>query len=160
MYKASKTMLNKIRDDYGCKGEIIFKSALQCVVECGQQTFQDESWFTREIDKIESKHNKIEAEGKISFISRDFEKAILECAAEIAKIPTMDLLQYVQREVWLSGDGIDYQRAIELLKDCITWFTDDTLNERILENLQLLGFRDDEIIELGHSWLFEEEGEE
>lgn len=158
-YKESKMTLNKIRDDYACKGEIIFKSALQYVVECGHHLLQDSLWVQTQLSSINANHDEAEREGKRLFITRDFEKAIVECAAEIAKVPTMDMLQYVQKEVWLSGEGIDYQRAIELLKDCLEWFTDDTLNERILENLNLLGFRDDEIEELGYGWLFEE-GEE
>ena len=158
-YKTSKTMLNKIRDDYGCKGEVIFRTALQYVVECGYHLFQDPLWVQKQLDNIDVNHDEAQKEGKMLFIGREFEKAIVKCAAEIAKVPAMDMLQYVQKEVWLSGEGMDYQRAIELLKDCVEWFTDDTLNERIIENLDLLGFRDDEIDELGFGWLFEEEEE-
>jgi hypothetical protein len=156
-YKESKMMLNKIRDDYGCKGEVLFRTALQYVVECGQYLLQDELWVQTQLSAINDKHDEAEKEGKWLFIGRDFEKAIVECAAEIAKVPSMDMLQYVQKEVWLSGEGVDYQRAIELLKDCVEWFTDDTLNERIIENLSLLGFKDYEIEELGYGWLFDEE---
>lgn len=156
-YKESKIMLNKIRDDYGCKGEVIFRTALQYVVECGYHLLQDPLWVQKQLDNIDVNHDEAEQEGKILFIARDFEKAIIECAAEIAKVPAIDMLQYVQKEVWLSGEGIDYQRAIELLKDCVEWFTDDTLNERIIENLGLLGFREHEIEELGYGWLFDEE---
>ena len=158
-YKDSKIMLNKIRDDYGCKGEVIFRTALQIVVESGQCTILDDTWYQCELDEINHRHDMAEADGKWLYCTRDFEIAILECAKEIAKMPTMDLLQYIQKEVWISGEGIDYQRAIELLKDCLEWFTDDTLNERIVENLSLLGFKDYEIEELGYGWLFEEEEE-
>ena len=158
-YKESKVMLNKIRDDYGCKGEVVFRCALQYAVECGHHLLQDPIWVQKQLDNIDVNHDEAEKEGKALFITRDFEKSIVECAVEISKIPTMEMLQYVQKEVWLSGEGIDYQRAIELLKDCVEWFTDDTLNERIIENLDLLGFRDDEIDELGFGWLFEEEEE-
>lgn len=156
-YKESKMMLNKIRDDYGCKGEVIFRTALQYVVECGYHLLQDPLWVQKQINNIDVNHDEAEKEGKVLFITRDFEKAIVECAVEIAKVPSMDMLQYVQKEVWLSGEGIDYQRAIELLKSCLDWFTDDTDNERIVTNLNLLDFRDYEIEELGFGWLFEEE---
>lgn len=158
-YKESKKMLDKIRDDYGCKGEIIFKSALQCIVQYGADNLVDDWNYTHILDDINERHDAAEVEGKILIITRDFEIAILECSKEIAKIPAMDLLQYVQKEVWLSGEGVDYQRAIELLKDCLEWFTDDTLNDRIVENLSLLGFKDYELEELGYGWLFEEEEE-
>jgi hypothetical protein len=156
-YKESKMMLNKIRDDYACKGEVLFRSALQYVVECGYHLFQDPLWVQKQLSNIDVNHDEAEKEGKILFIARDFEKAIVECAAEIAKVPSMDMLRYVQKEVWLSGEGIDYQRTIELLKSCVDWFTDDTNNKRIAENLSLLGFKDYEIEELGYGWLFEEE---
>lgn len=158
-YKESKTTLDKIRDDYGCKGEVIFRSALQYVIECGYRLLQDQLWVQTQLSNINVNHDMAEKEGRILWITRDFEKAIVECAAEITKVPEMDMLQYVQKEIWLGGDGVDYQRAIELLKSCLEWFTDDTDNQRIVENLNLLGFRDDEIEELGYGWLFEEEEE-
>lgn len=156
-YKESKTTLDEIRNDYACKGEVLFRDALQYVVECGQYLLQDPLWVQTQLSKIDITHDEAEKEGKILFITRDFEKAIVECAAEIAKVPAMDMLQYVQKEIWLSGEGVDYQRAVELLKSCLEWFTDDTLNDRIVENLNLLGFGDYELEELGYGWLFEEE---
>jgi hypothetical protein len=116
-------------------------------------------WVQKQLNNIDVNHDEAEKEGKILIIGRDFEKAIIECAAEIAKVPSMDMLRYIQKEVWLSGDGIDYQRVVELLQSCLEWFTDDTLNDRIIENLDLLGFRDYELEELGYGWLFEEEEE-
>lgn len=156
-YIENKSKLDKIRQKYDCKGEVLFRTALQYVVECGQQNFQDEEWFETMLNEVNSRHEIAKAEGKHLFVTRDFEAAILDCAKEIAKVNTYDLLIYIQKEVWLSGDGIDYQRAIELLKDCVEWFADDTLTDKIIENLSLLGFRDHEIEELGYGWLFEEE---
>lgn len=156
-YKESKMMLNKIRDDYGCKGEIIFKAALQTLIQEGVENFNNELKYSMWIREINMRHNKAEAEGKILFCTREFEIAILECAKEMAKIPIMDMLQYVQKEVWLSGEGMDYQRAIKLLKECVDWFVDDNDKQTIIIRLGLLGFRDYEIEELGYSWLFEEE---
>lgn len=158
-YAESKKELDKIRSKYGCKGDILFRTALQLVVQVGQCTVLDDAWYQCEIDDINAKHNKACEEGKILFIARDFELAILECARELAEINAYDLLIYVQKEVWLSGEGIDYQRAVELLKSCLEWFTDDTYSENIIENLNLLGFNDDEIEMLGYSWLFKEEEE-
>ena len=158
-YKDSKIMLNKIRDDYGCKGGIVFKAALQTLIQGGVDNFNSNLQYGTWLTEINDRHNKAELDGKILFCTREFEIAILECAREIAKVPIMDMLQYVQKEVWLSGEGIDYQRAIELLKSCIDWVTDDTDNKAIVTNLNLLDFRDDEIEDLGYGWLFEEEEE-
>jgi hypothetical protein len=116
-------------------------------------------WVQAQLRNIDIDHDEAEKAGKIRFISREFEKAIIESAAEIAKVPVIDVLQYAQKEVWLGGEGVSYQRAIKLLKSCVEWFTDDTDNKRIVENLSLLGFGGDEIEELGYGWLFEEEEE-
>ena len=156
-YGESKKTLDKIRDEYDCEGEVLFRTAIQYVVDCGQQNFQDAEWVKEQLDITDKKHDAFDREKKTPFVSREFEKALIECAQEIAKVNTYDLLVYIQREVWLSNEGIDYQRAIELLKDCLEWFTDDTLNERIVENLNLLGFKDYEIEEFGYGWLFEKE---
>lgn len=161
-YKESKMTLNKIRDDYACKGEVLFRSALQYVVECGYRLLEDSSWVKIQLQHIDEKHNEAEKEGKMLFIGREFEKAIIKCAAEIAKVPTMDLLQYVQKEVWLSGEGIDYQRAIELLKSCLEWFLDSNYygeDAETLKRLRMLDLTDHEIEEFGYGWLFEEEEE-
>ena len=92
-YKESKMMLGKIRDDYGCKGEIIFKAALQTLVQGGTDNFNSNLQYGKWLAEINDRHNKAEVEGKILFCTREFEIAILECAKEMAKIPIMDLLQ-------------------------------------------------------------------
>lgn len=159
-YKESKEKLDKIRDDYGCKGEIIFRTALQIVVEAGQCTILDDTWYLTEIDDINAKHDVAEKEGKILFITRDFEIAILKCAREIAEIPTIDLLQYVQKEVWLSGDGIDYQRMKHIATVSIDWITSNDIDsEAILDHLRMLDLTDDEIVEFGYEWVLDKEEE-
>ena len=158
-YKDSKMMLNKIRDDYACKGEVLFRTALQYVVECGQHLLQDPLWVQTQISTINTNHDEAEQEGKRLWITRDFEIAIVECAAEIAKVPTMELLQYVQREVWLSGDGIDYQRVIRLLEKCMDWIEDEFDKSDTLDTFRYLGFEDDELYELGFGYLIEEDEE-
>jgi hypothetical protein len=159
-YKESKMMLNKIRDDYACKGEVLFRAALQYVVECGYHLLENPLWVNQQLINIDANHDEAEKEGKILFIARDFEKAIVECAAEIAKVPSMDVLRYVQKEVWLSGEGIDYRSAIELLKKCMQWLDEDiALVGDTLEAFYQIGFTDEEIELLGYGWLFEEEEE-
>ena len=157
-YKDSKIMLNKIRDDYGCQGEIIFKAALQTLIQGGTDNFNSNLQYSKWLAEINDRHNKAEIEGKILFCTRKCEIAILECAKEISKVPIMDMLQYVQKEVWLSGEGMDYQRAIEIAKIGLEWIVnaDDNTGE-ITKHLDLLGLRDCEIEELGFGYLLEDE---
>lgn len=154
-YAETKKELDRIRDEYGCKGEILFRTSIQYVVDCGQQNFQDAEWVNEQLDITDKKHDAFDRENKTPFISREFEKALVECAQEIAKVNTYDLLVYIQREVWLGGsDGMDYQRVVELLKNCVGWFVDDCCSrEEIIDRLELLDLNDNDIEFLGYGYL-------
>jgi hypothetical protein len=149
-YTESKKKLDAIRQKYGCKGELIFRTAIQNVVDYGKSCLLDKDWYKGTIDDIDTKHDHAEANGKFLWCTRDFEKAIVDCSVELCSVETYDLLIYVQREVWLSGDGIDYQRAIELCKGAINLMVGDSYETDIaLEQVRDMGFSDDEIDELG-----------
>lgn len=162
-YENSRKTLNKIRQEFGCKGDIIFRTAIQYVVEFGQAMFKDEEWVKDQLNKVDTKHDVAEAEGKNLWIGREFEKAFIECAAEVAKVNTYDLLIYIQKEVfWSEEGGLDYARAIELLHSCMNWFIDYDCCEtkEMLKRFNDLDFTDYELEMLGFSWLFETVEEE
>ena len=77
-YAESKNTIDKIRSKYGCKGEIIFRTAIQMVVEHGRNSFKDEIWFEDQMNFIDERHDSAESVGKFLFMTRDFEKAIYE----------------------------------------------------------------------------------
>ena len=160
-YTDAKKHIEKLRSEYNCKGDLIFRCAVQNVIEYGivplTQNLTMEDWLS----DIDRRHDEAEAEGKILYIGRDFEKAIAECTFKLAKVGSMNLMMYIQREVWHHDHcgEISYDRAIKLLKDIISSRLDcDDTNEKLLNNLYDLGFDDDdEIRELGFEYLFEEE---
>ena len=160
-YTESKQKLDTIRDKYGCTGEVIFRTAIQYVVELGQNTFKDEAWYEDQLNAIDDRHDAAEMVGKFLFMTRDFEKAIVNCAKEIAEIEVYDLLIYIQKEIWLGGSRISYQRAIRLLKNCIAMLDEhhgdcySTLND-----LNDAKFSDDEIEEPGYGYLLDVDEEE
>ena len=118
-YAETKKELDRIRNEYGCKGEILFRTAIQTVVEYGTDSLLDDWNYAHLKDEVNERHDAAEAEGQILWITRDFELAILECAREIANVEIYNLLVYIQKEVWLSNEGgIAYDRAVELLKRC------------------------------------------
>jgi hypothetical protein len=144
-YVESKKTIDSIRSNYSCAGDIIFRAAIQMVVECGQYTLLNDEWYNAEIEKLDK-----------SKPWYHFEQGVYGCARLLAYVNSSYLLAYIQKEVWLGNDGtISYLRALELLKRCIDWFADDI--ESIMANLHLLGFKDNEIKTLGYDWLFEEE---
>ena len=155
-YAETKKELDRIRNAYVCKGEMIFRTSLQYIVEYGSIRFKDDEWVQSQLDLVNEKHNKADAENKILFIGREFEIALIECAREIARVDTYEMLVYIQKEVWLSNEGgIDYQRAVELLKSCM-----DEIEQRencedklTLYALEDIGFDDEELVELNFGYL-------
>lgn len=161
-YAENKKTLDEIKSKYNCAGDVIFRTATQYVVEYGKVMFEDAQWVQSQFDQIDAKHNTAEAEGKNLWIGREFEKACVECAAEIAKVNTYDLLIYIQKEMyWSDEGGLDYQRAIELLKKCIYDIEEreNCEDKLLLQALDNIGFFDSEIEELGFGYLFNTEEE-
>lgn len=169
-YVESKKKLDKIRQNYDCKGDIIFRTAIQYIVEHGQYNFRNENWFNGCIEQVDKKHDRADKDGKILWIGRNFEKALLECARDLAEIDAYDLLVYIQREVWLGSGEIgepDYQRTMEIIRNCMCYIADRYGAYRCDEEKTLEKFRcimkDEEIEYFGWGELLEaeyEEGEE
>lgn len=167
-YTEHKKMLDGIRQKYNCKGDVILRTALQYIVEHGQYHFRNEKWFNSRIEQVDSKHDRADKDGKILWIGRDFEKAILECARELSQIEAYDLLTYIQREVWLGGGVVgepDYQRAIEIIRNCLCYTSDcyGAYAEDCKETLQKfrqMDLTDDEIVYFGWEYLLDVEEED
>ena len=155
-YAESKQKLDEIRAKYMCAGDIIFRTAIQYVVEFGTNLFKEEEFFNDNMCEIDNRHERAEAEGKVLFMTRDFEKAIVECGRELAQIRTYDLLVYIQREVFLSSNGIDYRRMETLLKKCIEWAEETyaCLGDAY-KVLSDIGFNDSEIEMLGFEYILD-----
>lgn len=157
-YTESKKKINAIRSEYSTAGDVLFRTAIQMLMEHGQENFNNEEWYAAAAKSINDRHDEVEKEGKVLIIGRRFELNILECAKKLAEIEIYDLLIYIQREVFWSNEGIDYQRAMELLKGCmglimgnreLDYVRDDFLDE--------VGFEEDELDELGYGFLVDED---
>jgi hypothetical protein len=161
-YANTKKELDTIRSKYSCAGELLFRTAIQCVMEHGTDSLTDDWSYGHLKGDINERHNIAEVEGTNLWVTREFELAILECAREIARVDAYSMLVYIQKEVWLSREGgIDYKRTVQLLKNCLGWFADDCCdNAEMLERFELLDFDDDEIEDLGYGYLFNNEEEE
>lgn len=159
-YAESKAKLDAIRNKYTCAGDIIFRTAVQYIVEQGQATLSDEAWREHFIFDIDRRHDAAEKAGKTLFCTRQFEKAIFECAFELAEIKTYDLLIYIQKAVFLSNDGLGFQRAIKLLKSCIDYTIDGVDPSYLTDCLSEMGFEHNDLRELGYGYLLDEESED
>ena len=163
-YKESKEKLKKIRKRYSCKGDFIFRTAIQLLVDAGKCTILDSAWWQREMDDIDARHDKAEAEGKFLFMTRDFEKAIYECAKDLCEIDTYDILRYIQKEIWLGGEvgEPDYQRAMQIIRDCLCYTASNfgaypCESYVTLKDFRNMGLTDEEIEYFGWSYLFDVE---
>ena len=164
-YEESKKKMDEIRQEYGCKGELIFRTAIQNVVEFGSCTLQDKEWYDWTMNDIDGRHDHAEANGKILWCTRDFEKAIVDCSVALSEVETYDFLTYIQREVWLGGGEVgepDYQRAIQIIRNCLCYTADcygaysldckDTLDK-----FREMSLTDEEIEFFGWEYLFDVE---
>ena len=167
-YKESKKQIDKIRQEYDRKGDFIFLVALQYIVEHGQYNFRNNYWFDFCIENVDRKHDKADKDGKILWVDRDLEKALLHCAKELAEINAYDLMAYIQREVWCGiceFGAPDYQRALKIIRNCLCYVGDiygvlNTGDRERLENFRAMELTDDEIAYFGWENLLDKEYEE
>lgn len=158
-YTENKKKLDGIRQEYDCKGDVIFRSAIQYLVEYGSDDLSDDWNYNCAVEDINHRHDAAEEKGKILWITREFELAILECAKKLTEINTYDLLAYIQREVWLGGEGMDYQKAIKMLNKCMEHIAGDEMynHTELLNIFSGMGFTYDELVEFGFEYLLDEE---
>ncbi len=167
-YTESKQKLDEIRSKYMCAGDVILRTAIQMVVDYGCSNFNDDSWYNGAINGVNERHDAAEAAGKILFMTRSFEKAIFECAKELAQIESYDLLIYIQKEIYFGTGKVgepDYQRAIEIIRDCLSYLADCYGSYRLDEEEALgkfrnIGLKDEEIEYFGWEELLYYEEEE
>ena len=167
-YTESKKKIDVIRQEYGCKGDVIFRTAIQYGVEFGTCSLQDKDWYKWMMDDIYANHDRAELKGEILWCTREFEKAIVDCAVALSEIETYDFLTYIQREVWLGGGAVgepDYQRAIEIIRNCLCYTADCygaySLDcKETLDKFREMSLSDDEIEYFGWEYLFDAEDEE
>lgn len=166
-YTESKKKLDAIRQEYGCKGELIFRTAIQNVVTYGHSTLLDKGWYECTMNDIDSNHDYAEKEGIFLFCTRDFEKAIVDCSVALCDVEAYDFLTYIQREVWLGGGEVgepDYQRALDIIRNCLYYTSDryGAYTEECSETLykfREMELTDEEIAYFGWEYLFDVEEE-
>lgn len=159
-YVESKKALDKIASKYGCKGDIIMRTAAQYIVEYGQYMFKDEDFIKDQIQQIKDKHRISEEEGKHLWVTKDFELAIFNCARELAEVNSYDFIIYMQKEIyWSNEGGLDYKRAVQLLKSSLEYLENynNCNNKENYEAFQDIGLEDNEIEEFGFGYLISEE---
>lgn len=144
MYTESKKILDKIRS----KDEVMFRMAISHLMDVGIRHLTEENILEtcRGIAKRD--------DGK-AFMTNNYMCDLVIMSGEIAKVPSTDLLVYIQREVEYDVfDGaMTYSRAMKVLKNCLNWIEDDRLDT--LDTFENIGLEDDEIESLGYGYLLD-----
>lgn len=144
-YDQSKKEIDTIRYKYSSAGDIVFKIAICMLIHKGKFFFDNEKSYQDLVDSAELEFNEL----------------VAKCANELAKINTIDLLVYIQKEVYLSNDSVmSYQKMTQKLKDCIEWIIGDACDCNAAEILtEGIGFSAREIVSFGYGFVFEEDDE-
>ena len=149
-YNESASKLNKLRN----KNEVMFRMAVSHLLDCGVRNLTDENIKEACAAIMQEDDSK-------AFMTNEFKCELVKMAGELAKIDHIHLLVYISREVYydVGDDRIDYQRAIELVEDCMTWMSYEWSDIEACRNFTEIGFSEDELIEFGYKRLLTGEDE-
>ena len=149
-YNESASKLNKLRRE----NEMMFRMAISHLMDVGFRHLTEED-IKKTCEAI------MQEDDSKAFMTNEFKCELIKMAGELAKINHIDLLVYVSREVCYDvGDNkVDYQRAIELIEDCMTWMSYEWNDSEACRNFTEIGFSENELIEFGYKRLITEEDE-
>ena len=152
-YAESKKKLDEIRDKYG---EPMFRMAISHLMDVGTRN------LTEELVK-ETCEKIMQEDDSKAFMTNEFKCELIRAAYELAQIQQIDLLVYIQREIYydIFDDMPSYDRAIQLLKGCMynieQW--NDCRNELTLGEFEDIGFEDEELEAFGFGYVLDLRGE-
>lgn len=152
-YAESKKILDKIRS----KDEVMFRMAVSHLMDVGIRHLTEEN-----IEK--TCKGIMQRDDSKAFMTNNYMCDLVVMAGELAKVPHIDLLVYIQREVEYDVvDGaMSYKRAIRLLEGCMSNISqwNDWADYLTLQEFEDIGFDDDEIEALGFGRLLNSREEE
>jgi hypothetical protein len=148
-YVENKKKIEAIRD----RSEPMFRMAISHLMDVGVRHLTEEN--------IEHTCKEIMQEDDNNhYMTNEFKCDLIKIAGELAKINNIDLLTYISNEVYYDAgdDKISYERAIQMVKNCIDWITADSYQEDAYSDLTSgIGFDSEELEKLGYKYLINEE---
>ena len=148
-YQESKKMLDDIRARHG---EVMFRMAISHLMDVGIRNL-DKDTCTSTCKEIMAQDDSK------SFMTNQFQCELIWSSYELAQIPHIDLLVYIQRHINydVNDNYLSYDRVVSLLRSCVDWSTCDQLPEDALSDLYGIGFSNDEITFVGYGKLLKVE---
>lgn len=140
-YIESKKKLDAIRSEYSSAGDVIFRAAIDMLIDLGKVNCCGELSY----------------DGLLSDVDNELDRTVLKCAHEIADINTTDLLIYIQKELYFDNEGgMSYQTMTRRLRDCVDWIAEGVESSDAISDLTIgIGFSECELKELGYEYLFD-----
>lgn len=108
--------IDKIKQKYDCKGELIFRSALCLLLNYGKERCGNTNWVNDNKELIKKRHKEAEEQGKNLFVGERIEIAIIDCAYELAQFDNWELMKYIQTEVQTGWEIPTYKKLGEQIK--------------------------------------------
>ena len=146
-YAESKKILDNIRAKHD---EAMFRMAVSHLIDVGIRHLTEENvkHTCQQIMQEDDSH---------SFMTNQYKCDLIWLAHELAQIPHIDLLVYIQREVDydVMDNNPSYRRTVQLLRSCVDWTTCDQLPEDALSDLYGIGLSNEEIEFVGFGNLLE-----
>ena len=148
-YAKSKSVLDSIRR----RNEGLFNAAVNHLMDVGARHLTKE--LVEETCELIMKRDDSD-----DYMTNEFKCSIIRTAYDLAQIPHIDLLVYIQREVdyGVYDDSIPYKRAIELLKNCaVSVVMQCDTDAEALDALGNLEFEEEDLMVVGLDYLLEDE---
>ena len=157
-YTETKQKLNELRR----KDELLFRMAISHLMDVGIRHLTEENIeeTCADIMKQDDSH---------AFMTNKYQCKLVRLAGELAKLDHIYLLNYISKEVYydVGDNAISYDRAMEIIRDCLCYIADCFGSYRLDEEVTLgkfknIGLHDKEIEYLGWGKLldFDEDEEE
>lgn len=150
-YMESKKQIESIRNKDG----MMFRMAISHLMDVGIRNLTEENITETCKDIMLRDDSK-------AFMTNQYMCDLVKMAGELAKIDHIHLLHYISREVTydVGDNSLSYNRAIRLLRASLDYNTEVMEIEDAREDLLGIGFEEEELIELGYQFLFNNEEEE
>lgn len=142
MYAESKKILDKVRS----KDEVMFRMAISHLMDVGIRHLTEEN-IAETCYEIRTRDDSK------AFMTNEYMCSLIMMAGELAKVPHIDILVYIQREVDYDvfDGGMSYHKMKRALVNCLNWIEEDNLDT--LDTFEHLGLDDDDIEYLGFGYL-------
>lgn len=136
-YVESKKKIESIRNKYG---EPMFRCGISHLMDVGARH------LTKEMVEETCKEIMQEDDSK-SFMTNGFKCDLIRAAYELAQIPHIDLLVYIQREVYYDvfDNEMSYERMKRLYNNMLFHISELVSGSDLVDTLHCIGFTDDEI---------------